>query len=88
MDTNFRFRVQQVGARFQLQIGMEFGRELEFVPAHRSAFAGRFPLMDLHNDAIDAHEELAAFREWLDARRDSAAGERGSAPGFIEAGSR
>ena len=72
MHANYRFRIQRMGSkrtpRYQLRVGMDGEKGLEFIPLHRSAFAKRLPLAILHSSPVDAHVELSALLHWLDVR--------------------
>lgn len=66
---DFRFRIQTllVGAerRFQVRIGLHGLKEVEYVPAHLSAYARRFPLKEHHPSENEALGERDALLEWL-----------------------
>ncbi len=72
MQLNYRFRVHRFGAkverRFQLRVGLEGENDVEFLPAHRTAFAERVPLEEAHAAEVDAHLELSGLLEWLVGR--------------------
>jgi hypothetical protein len=78
---DFRFRIQPVlvGSQkhFQVRIGLDGLKEVEFVPAHQSAFALKFPLKEHHPSEHEALGERDALLEWLrretGTRRESAA---------------
>ena len=53
------------GRRFQLKVGLDGDEDVEFVPAHRTAFAQRFSLAPNHVAEVDAHLELSALLESL-----------------------
>ena len=53
--------------RFQLRVGMKEDRDLECVPAYRTAFALRFPLKESHASEAEAQSELSALLELLGA---------------------
>src|ERR1700759_3295753 len=61
VSEHYRFRVQHVildqGHGFQLRVGMEGERDLEYIPAHRAAFAQRFELKEAHATEAEAHGE-------------------------------
>jgi len=69
MHRNFVFRVQPLGTgaarRYQLRIGMEGERKIEFIPVHQSAFSKRLALGVAHENEVDAHLELSGLLEWL-----------------------
>lgn len=69
MLRDFRFRIQPlvIGAerRFQVRIGLDGLKEVEYVPAHRSAYALRFPLKEHHPSETEALIERDALLEWL-----------------------
>jgi hypothetical protein len=69
VSEHFRFRVQRViieeGRRFQLRVGMDGERDLEFIPVHQTAYAQRFPLKQTHGTEAEAHQEKDALLEWL-----------------------
>ena len=72
MHLNYRFRVHRLGTtverRFQLRVGLEGDRDVEFLPVHRTAFAGQIPLEAAHAAEADVHLELSGLLEWLDRR--------------------
>jgi hypothetical protein len=51
--------------RFQVRVGMDGENDLEFIPAHRSAYALRMPLKDGHATVEEAHQEQDALMAWL-----------------------
>lgn len=53
------------GHGFQLRVGMEGERDLEYIPAHRTAFAQRFQLKEAHATEELARGEKDALLEWL-----------------------
>ncbi len=69
MIRDFRFRIQPViidkARRFQVRVGMDGESDLEFIPAHRSAYALRMPLKDGHETVEEAHQEQDALVAWL-----------------------
>lgn len=71
MIRDFRFRIQPViidkTRRFQLRVGMDGENDLEFIPAHRSAYALRMPLKDGHATVEEANKEQDALVAWLKA---------------------
>lgn len=44
---------------------MDGESDLEFIPAHRSAYALRMPLKDGHETVEEAHQEQDALVAWL-----------------------
>ena len=72
MRHNYRFQIQRIkaakGDRFQLKMGMDWNEAGEFIPAHRSAFAGCLELEPTHPTEVDASMELSRLREWIDGR--------------------
>jgi hypothetical protein len=68
---DFRFRIQPViidkTRRFQVRVGMDGESELEFIPAHRSAYALQMPLKDGHATVEEAHKEQDALMAWLES---------------------
>lgn len=74
MQPNYRFRVHRFGLnlerRFQLRVGLEGDKDLEFLPVHRTAFAERVPFAEAHASEVDAHLELSGLLEWLNRRCD------------------
>lgn len=78
MNLNYRFRVHRFGIkvprRFQLRVGLEGDKEIEFLPAHRTAFAARVPLEEAHAAEVDAHLELSGLLDWLGKRNVDSAG--------------
>ena len=72
MRHHYRFQIHQTkagtGHHFQLRIGMDWGYVTEFIPAHRSAFAGRLDLELAHATEVDASLELSRLLEWIDRR--------------------
>jgi hypothetical protein len=73
VSDHYRFRIQKVfvgsDRRFQLRVGMEGEREIEYIPVHSSAFALRLPLREGHETEDDARREHDALMQWL--RRES-----------------
>jgi hypothetical protein len=69
VSENYRFRIQKVfvgsDPRFQLRVGMDGERDLEFIPVHCSAFALRMPLKEGHHTEDQARQEKDALLEWL-----------------------
>ena len=65
----YRFRIQHVildhGHGFQLRVGMEGERDLEYIPVHRTAFAQRFNLKEAHPTEAEARGEKDALLQWL-----------------------
>ena len=53
--------------RYQLRVGMTEDRDLECVPAYRTAFALRFALHESHATEYDAQLELSGLLEVLSA---------------------
>jgi hypothetical protein len=51
--------------RFQVRVGMDGESDLEYIPAHRSAYALRMPLKDGHETVEEAHKEQDALMAWL-----------------------
>jgi hypothetical protein len=72
MRHHYRFQIQQIkagkGHHFQLTIGMDWNEAGEFIPAHRSAFAGRLEFAAEHATEIDASMELGRLLVWIDER--------------------
>lgn len=72
MRHNYRFQIHRIkagkGHRFQLKIGMDWGHVTEYIPAHRSAFAGRLELETEHPTEVNATLELSRLLEWIDGR--------------------
>lgn len=69
VSEHYRFRIQHVileaGHRYQLRVGMEGERDLEFIPVHQTAFAQRFELKEGHETEAQARGEKDALLEWL-----------------------
>ena len=72
MCHHYRFQIHRIkagkGHRFQLKIGMDWNDAVEFIPAHRSAFAGRLEFEAEHPTEVDASMELSRLLEWIDGR--------------------
>lgn len=72
MRHNYRFQIHRTkagkGYQFQLKIGMDWGQVTEFIPAHRSAFAGSLDLEPAHATEVDASLELSRLLEWIECR--------------------
>ena len=47
---------------------MDWGHVTEFIPAHRSAFAGHLDLEPANATEVDASLELSRLLEWIDGR--------------------
>jgi hypothetical protein len=62
--------------QYQLRVGMDNERDLEFIPVHRTAYALKFPLKEAHETVDAANAEKDALMEWLKGaeRRVVAAG--------------
>ena len=71
METNYRFWIyaRRFGSklRYQLRVGMSEDRDMECVPAYRTAFAQRLPLHESHVTEAEAQLELSALLEVLGA---------------------
>ena len=72
MRHHYSFQIHRIkaggGHHFQLRIGMDWGHVVEFVPAHRTAFAGRMELEAAHATEVDANLELNRLLEWINGR--------------------
>ena len=72
MRHNYRFQIHRIKAgqtnHFQLRIGMDWNEVGEFIPAQRSAFAGRLELEAEHPTGVDASMELSRLLEWIEGR--------------------
>lgn len=69
MSEHYRFRVQRVfigsERRFQLRVGMDGERDLEYIPVHQTAFAKRLPLKEGHETEVEAEQEKDYLLGWL-----------------------
>lgn len=69
MSEHYRFRIQKVlvGADrgFQLRVGMDGERDIEFIPVHQTAFAMRIVLKEAHPTEAEAKQEKDYLLEWL-----------------------
>jgi hypothetical protein len=74
VHANYRFHIRPlVGAVpcYQLTVGMIDERDIEMIPAHRTAFAHHLPLKQFHSSEADVQTELKALLEWISARRQA-----------------
>ena len=73
MHANYRFHIRPiVGTKapsFQLAVGMVDERDVELIPAHRSAFGHQLPLKSSHPTEAEVQIELKALIDWLAARQ-------------------
>jgi hypothetical protein len=51
--------------KYQLRVGMDGERDLEFIPLYQSAYAQRIALKANHATREEAHRERDTFIEWL-----------------------
>lgn len=69
---HYSFQIHRIpagrGHHFQLRIGMNWGHAVEFVPAHRTAFAWRLELEATHPTEVEASLELSRLLEWINGR--------------------
>jgi hypothetical protein len=69
VSEHYRFRIQKVlvGADrgFQLRVGMEGERDIEFIPVHQTAFALRIALKEAHPTEAEATQEKDYLLDWL-----------------------
>ena len=77
VHVNYRFRIQRIRIKaepqFQLRVGMDGEKNLEYIPAYQSAFARRIPIREAHSEEVDAHLELSNLLEWLGRPRTAGA---------------
>lgn len=72
MAHHYRFRIQRLlvrsGHLFQLRVGMDGEKEMEFIPIHHTAFAERLNLEPAHQSLADVQFELSRLLEWISGR--------------------
>jgi len=73
MHANYRFHIRPIVGTavpsYQLVVGMVEERDVELIPAHRSAFGHQLSLKSSHPTEADVQVELKALIDWLAARR-------------------
>jgi hypothetical protein len=73
MHANYRFHIRPIVGTavpcFQLVVGMAEERDVELIPAHRSAFGHHLALKQSHPTEADVQIELKALIDWLAARQ-------------------